>query len=63
MISILFRNIKYFYEKNYLQGTKINKTSSIFVSGFLHNKNNEILLQRGFRQYGDPSVNNLKLLI
>lgn len=56
MISILFRNIKMFYDHNFSMGTPIAKTSSAFVQGYLSSKNNEIYIQRGFRQYGDPSV-------
>ena len=57
MISIVFKNVKNLYEKQYLIGMRLNRTSSCYVKGFSAAKKTEIYLQRGYRQYGLPLVN------
>ena len=37
-------------------GTPVCKTSNSFVKGYLGDRNDYIYLQRGYRQYGQPSV-------
>lgn len=56
MISIIFKNVKNFYDNKFMVGTPINKTSSAFIKATLSYQSSEMFLQRGFRQYGDPSV-------
>ncbi len=56
MISILFKNVKNMYENPISAGMRLNKTSSCFVKGFTTSQQNQIYLQRGYRQYGEPAV-------
>ena len=44
-------------------GTPVCKTSNSFVKGYLGDRNDYIYLQRGYRQYGQPSVSLNNFLI
>jgi len=59
MRSLLFRNGYFLFDNGYGVGTPISKTSKYFTQGYISDKRDTLYLQRGFRIYGNPSLETL----
>ena len=56
MRSIKLSHAKRLYNEGYSVGTVLNKTSRAFLFGMLGEEEDQIYLQRGYRQYGEMQI-------
>lgn len=66
MRSITYKNIRFIIDNKFPMGSKLQKSSENFISGYINTKDlDTILLQRGYRQYGymqPETLSNLELI-